>query len=178
MAGFIRRSMMEMEFECENTTQVSKSGSKGNHFIDAHYNNSNLFVYLFGYRRPWMLVIGKGEMNTSNTKIIRGLLIGFVGWFAIHGLYWGITSTMINKMSPQMETSAIGFLLCFLAPLPINVIALIVFLVTRQWWIAVGITIAFLTNSAASIFLSPANEYVIFQILSMVPFFMSNSLGF
>lgn len=77
--------------------------------------------------------------------------IGFVGWFVVNGLLWGITQVLLvalGSLTSNLDYATVNAITTFgglaLACLPflLNVAAVILFAFTR-YWIALGILGAF-----------------------------------
>lgn len=98
------------------------------------------------------------------------LIIGFIGWFIIHSIYWG----PILMMADDMDEAAIVLLFCFFVPLPFNIIALIL-LRRRRRWVMHGILGAIVVNSFGVIFFTPL-QTAWWTIITMIPFYLY-SLG-
>ena len=98
-------------------------------------------------------------------------IVGFVGWFVIHTLYYGLT----YFISEQMGESGIMLMPCFCLPLPITIIALILLSLTR-YWIASGALSAIAVN-AIGLILVEGPRNLAAGVAMCIPFFLS-WLGF
>jgi hypothetical protein len=98
--------------------------------------------------------------------------IGFLAWFVFHGTGWAI----IDGIAPSLIPDGIGLLfLCFLMPLPLNIIVLLALVYKRQVTIAYGVIMAILINSMGTtiLLLLKHRGDEIFQYFGlMYPFFL------
>ena len=85
--------------------------------------------------------------------------IGFVGWYLLNGLFWLAVGGASGNYGYNM---ALGIF-----TLPANIIVLIVLtLIRRTRWVAVGIGAALAVNFIISLFLG-----VVFNAMCLFPFF-------
>ena len=123
-----------------------------------------VFVYIRS--RPDLLaVIDSGQV-----------LAGFIGWFVLNGVFWGVLGGIAAGMGP----AGIALMFCFFVPLPANLI-LILILFKRRRWMAIGAFSAMAINSILillnnSIFDTYSTPFM--NLLFQVPFFLSDMLGF
>lgn len=92
--------------------------------------------------------------SSQKPNMLRMLYIinGFLGWFLVFGIYWGIIFNL-TKYFPGPSAMVLTPFFCF--PLPINIITLIVLMIKPRWrWIAVGIISALAINLIGGIFFS------------------------
>ena len=123
------------------------------------------------------LTIAFTRPGALNALTIRDFFISFFGWFAIHILFWGV----FNSIAQQLGPAAIILSFCVLAPLPLNIIVLLVILYRKRHWIALGAFSAFIVNSIGLILFAPSvtdpyYHFPLFEMFSMFPFFL-NFLG-
>lgn len=94
------------------------------------------------------------------------VLIGFVGWFGLHTLYWG----PILLSADGLDEAAIVLLYCFLVPLPLNLI--VGFQLGRlRRWVVPGALLAIVANIIGIVLTTPAGT-ALGSMLSMVPFYL------
>lgn len=95
--------------------------------------------------------------------------LGFWGWLIFTTLFWG----SIKFMEAKLGESAMILICCFLSPLPITIISLILFAIKRRR-IALGIFSALLINAIMTLMLTPVAvpySYRGLDFLFLVPFF-------
>ena len=123
-----------------------------------------VFVYIRS--RPDLLaVVDTGQV-----------LVGFIGWFVVNGVFWGILGGMAAGMGP----AGIAMMFCFFVPLPANIIGILILRKSRRW-MAIGAFSALAVNSILillnnSIFDTYSTPFL--NLLFQVPFFLSGILGF
>jgi hypothetical protein len=110
---------------------------------------------------------GRADSDLAISKRRRWLLAGFIGWYIVNGLFWLIYK-QIPLLDPRGSTFvAIDYLNMGILTTIINVIALIVLaLIRRTRWIALGVLGAWAVNLAVSLVLG-----LLFNALCLTPFF-------
>ena len=108
--------------------------------------------------------------TTRQEKTID-FIVGFVGWFVIHSLYYGLTYFISDQMGEYGELLTP----CLCLPLPITIIALILLSRTR-YWIASGALSAVAVNSIGLILVEGLGRLAA-GVAMCFPFFLS-WLGF
>jgi len=106
---------------------------------------------------------------TTHPEKSIDFIVGFVGWFVIHSLYYGLTYFVGDQMGIYEELLTP----CLCLPLPVTILALILLSRTR-YWIASGALSAVAVNSIGLILVNPSEGAgrLAFAAALCLPFFL------
>ena len=107
---------------------------------------------------------------TTRPEKTIDFIVGLVGWFVIHTLYYGLIYFVGDQMGIYEELLTP----CLCLPLPVTILALILLSRTR-YWIASGALSAVAVNAIGYILTEPGN--LVFSVAMCFPFFF-DWLGF
>ena len=102
---------------------------------------------------------------TTRPEKTIDFIVGFVGWFVIHSLYYGLTFFIGDQMGIYEELLTP----CLCLPPPVTILALILLSLTR-YWIASGALSAVAVNAIGFILTEPGN--LVFGVIMCSPFFL------
>ncbi len=102
---------------------------------------------------------------TTRPEKTIDFIVGFVGWFVIHSLYYGLTYFVGDQMGIYGELLTP----CLCLPPPVTILALILLSRTR-YWIASGALSAVAVNAIGFILTEPRN--LVFGVIMCSPFFL------
>jgi ligand-binding sensor domain-containing protein len=115
-----------------------------------------------------ILAIAFSRPSAISSWTILDFSLAFVGWFIINSLLW----TFIRS-----TTSSFEFLNpLIMIPLPVNIVLLILILLVKKRWMALGAFTAFLVNAIGTVLVTavavPLSPPAISGILCMFPFYL------
>lgn len=115
-----------------------------------------------------VLVIAFSRPGAISSRTILDFSVAFVGWFIMNSLLW----IFIRSTTSSFEF----FNPLVMIPLPVNIALLILILLAKKRWMALGAFTAFLVNAIGTVLVTavavPLSPPAISGIVCMFPFFL------